>query len=808
MTPRSRIDPSVIALPLKRLLTAGIPVTFGVGRDQSISWSSSPDVMQSGATMETVSRALASIGKFVGLKFGSPGICEGDECYGWINNTSNRVVIRKQETDINGAVIVGLYPDVGQERGGVLATLHGNSLALAYSEKEIGLWHHNIEDGSFFCNNEFQAFFGFEADGTLSMWLDQLAIGVRGRVQEAFENSLSRHVGEHSIDLIVQMKRPAPEKLIRLTWTAVSNEQGTLIGLSGMAVDYSKDHHGGHVLDVYAKLVSAVVHAGRVGVFEWDLESDIVARSPEYLEMLGYGPGELSPSAKSFYSLLQPQGQLAYDQAVADCLARRDRVSFSLPVRARSGRSIFLECHLEPWRVASDSGEVKSILGAIVDRTHQLRVERHAKFLESHDPSTRLLNKDRFLKEAQKCLERAHNLPRDVAFIFADIDHFKAIHDTYGPYISERVLQEIAYRLIGITEKGQHHAKAARRSADQFLLFCVTKSVQELEVFLQETLAILSKPIYVECHQIDISVSLGVARGGHDGDAADDLVYKAEMAMLAAKEASRGGVSHYDASMSSKAYQVAMISRGLLTAIEHEEFVLFYQPQFTADGALVGMEALIRWFVDGVQFASPADFIPVAERHGRIGEIGTWVINQAIKQAGIWHREYGLDVPIAINVSAKQLADPCLGEALAMALSRNGVPGSLIELELTETALLPSNVPGVGNLMSKISSLGVRLSIDDFGTGHSCLSNLTVLPCSQIKIDRSFVQNMLTSSSAEIVVETILRMSEALKVDVIAEGVETVEQLRALSSKGCVKFQGYYFSRPLSVDDASKLISS
>lgn len=444
-------------------------------------------------------------------------------------------------------------------------------------------------------------------------------------------------------------------------------------------------------------------------------------------------------------------------------------------------------------------GVVAALCGISTDITEQRRHQEELHQLTFYDPLTALPNRRLFLDRLQDGVTKMTSYAHDLAIIYIDLDHFRDLNDTLGHHVGDRLLQIIASRLQAAAHEDD---TLARLGGDEFALLTESlsvnreKALQQIEQVVAKIVEQLRDPIVLEHASYTVTASIGAAFLSDTGRG-EVLLKSAELAMFEAKAGGRNAVRYFDPSMQRQANQRIEMETGLRRGLLKNEFVLYYQPQYTAHGTLLGVEALVRWQQPGKPLISPVDFIPLAESSGLILPLGRWILHTACEQLARWSQQpETASWVVAVNVSARQMHDPEFVADVLNILEETGVDPHLLELELTESLL----VENVEQTIAKILALrerGVSVSLDDFGTGYSSLSLLKRLPLDQLKIDQSFVRDLLSDPSDEAIVRTIITLARNLNLQVIAEGVETAAQRNALLAMGCDRFQGYFFSKPL-----------
>jgi diguanylate cyclase (GGDEF)-like protein len=426
-----------------------------------------------------------------------------------------------------------------------------------------------------------------------------------------------------------------------------------------------------------------------------------------------------------------------------------------------------------------------------------------------HDALTGLPN--RFLLEdrLQQAIAYANRHESQLAVLIIDLDGFKYINDTVGHQCGDQVLIEVSRRLRSVTRKTD---TLARIGGDEFCLVLsdLHKANDSFHV-AQTCLDNLRKPFLIAEREYSISASIGVSCYPEHGIEPELLQQNADSAMYHAKFNGKNGVQVFTPEINAHLRERLELMADLRHALENGELHLVYQPQFISSGALVGFEALLRWNHSKHGIIAPDKFIPIAEETGFIVPLGNWVLDQACRQLASWRRRGHAHLRIAVNVSTLQFERQDWMETISDTLKRNGVPASCLELELTETVVM-KNCERAASRLTELRALGVSSAIDDFGTGYSSLKYLQNLPIDTLKIDQSFIRNLDPSADAlsgnGAIVQAIVTLAQQLGLRVVAEGVETHEELEVLRRLGCDFVQGYLFSRPMSVEECEHFLSS
>jgi diguanylate cyclase (GGDEF)-like protein/PAS domain S-box-containing protein len=426
--------------------------------------------------------------------------------------------------------------------------------------------------------------------------------------------------------------------------------------------------------------------------------------------------------------------------------------------------------------------------------------------LASHDPLTDLPNRLLLSDRLARALALAHRHQRRLAVLFLDIDRFKYINDSLGHLLGDELL-----RIVGreVTMCVRSSDTVSRHGGDEFVVvLSELERAEDAAVGAQKIIAALARPFTLAGHELHITVSIGISVYPDDGEDAEMLLKTADMALYHAKEQGRDCYQFFKPDLNVRAVERQSIEAGLHSALDRREFELFYQPQMSLKtGAMVGAEALIRWRHPDRGLVEPAQFVPIAEDCGLIRPIGRWVVHEACRQAQAWQDAGLRPIPVSVNISALEFRNNSFLRNVVDILKETCLDPQYLQIELTESVLM-ANVESTNAMLHALKGLGVQLVIDDFGTGWSSLSYLRHLPIDALKVDRSFVQEITSGSDAAPIVSAVISMGKSLKRRVIAEGVETRDQLRFLQAEGCCEAQGYYLSRPLIAQQLARVLKT
>ena len=509
-----------------------------------------------------------------------------------------------------------------------------------------------------------------------------------------------------------------------------------------------------------------------------------------------------APQSHSLLSLIHPQDQEAYLQQLEQKTAAGE--SYELVYRITTGPDP--DDHswlLDRGHTVSRDAQGILIEGLLIDITDHILAEQHVEYLATRDPLTELMNRYYFNDELISALSRMKQNSGSLALLFIDLDRFKTINESLGHQLGDRLLKLVAERLRHVVSPGD---MIARLGGDEFIVMMVNPdSPDSIEQLAKDIIGHLNQTFQLDYYRLTTSCSIGITRSPEDSVESYILLRNADTAMYHAK--ARGGNCYqfFTEEMNREVNSRLTLENELRRAISNGEFELYYQPQVSAtDNTLFGAEALIRWEHPTAGLVSPADFIPVAEETGLIREIGDWALLEACRAFRRINEEFDSGLTVSVNVSVRQLNDAFV-QRVGDILEQTGLPACFLELEITES-LLMDNVQENIRLLDAINQLGVRFAMDDFGTGYSSLSYLRQFPISKLKIDQAFIHDITSDPEDEAIVHAIIAMAKSLDLELVAEGVETREQLSLLQALHCDCYQGYYFSKPVPLNQFRRTV--
>ena len=475
------------------------------------------------------------------------------------------------------------------------------------------------------------------------------------------------------------------------------------------------------------------------------------------------------------------------------------------------GSDRFVELIASPLK--DKEGNVYAIIESAHDITMHLSLQEKLQqqneelaHRATHNTLTGLPNRLLFFDRLEQSIKKAHRDHTMTAVLIFDIDHFKEINDSLGHAVGDRLLIEISSRL---KENADEADTIAHLGGDEFAT--IIESVDQLQSIIEVTdklLALFQKALYIDEHELYVTCSIGISVYPNDSENPETLLRNADAAMYRAKEEGRNSYQFYTADMTERAFERVLMETYLRRALEHNELIVYYQPQFDAvEGKLTGMEALVRWQNPEVGLVPPIKFIPLAEETGFIVAIDRWVMQVAMNQITAWYGQ-GLEPGrVALNLSIKHLQTEDFIEKLKRALDETGCSVDHVEMEITEGQVMTHPEQAI-EILQQISDFGIELAIDDFGTGHSSLAYLKRLPVDKLKIDRSFIRGLPEDEEDVAISKAVIAMARSMKLKVIAEGVETTEQKEFLIENGCVNIQGYLLGKPMPAEEMEALLRS
>jgi len=543
-------------------------------------------------------------------------------------------------------------------------------------------------------------------------------------------------------------------------------------------------------------------------MWDWDLKSDIFIASERWAEILGIGSSGTQASVAEWFDRVHPADLESLNQEIESLKASRgDHMRAEFRLLHADGDYVWILARALAQR--SEDGQVIRIVGSMADISDWKRSEEKLIKDALYDTVTGLPNRALFLDRIDREVRRSRASGESrYSILVLDLDRFKVVNDSLGHDLGDALLVEVARRLEASAGPGD---SIARLSGDEFGILLTdvedAERAQDTAHWLQNDLA---AAFAIGNQEIFTSGCIGIAMPSDSFTTSEEMLRAADIAMYRAKDSGQSSIALFDRQMQSRAITLLQMENDLRRAIDREEIEMFYQPIVSlADGRMKGVEALARWRHPDRGTIVPADFIPLAEDTGLINAIGTAALRLACRQMKAWQNDLGSLAParISVNLSSRQLQDPNLVREIELILKREGVSGSNLKLEVTESMIMMNPEVTTRSLL-ELKDLGVALSIDDFGTGYSSLSYLHRFPFDTLKIDRSFVVSMEEKSENSEIIRSITLLAHSLGMDIVAEGIETHSHVRHLQHLNCELGQGFYFASPLPADKISELIAA
>ncbi|QQN98151.1 sensor domain-containing protein [Pseudomonas sp. SW-3] len=578
---------------------------------------------------------------------------------------------------------------------------------------------------------------------------------------------------------------------IELRLVLVWDEHGAFEGVLGVGRDISQQRRAEKDL----RMAATVFEHSTSAILITDPAGYIVQANEAFSRVSGYAVEQVLDQLPNMLTV--DEQQEAHLRYVLKQLHQNSTWEGEVWLKRRNGE------HYPAWvgitAVLDDEGDLASYVCFFSDISERKASEQRIHRLAYYDALTHLPNRTLFQDRLHTALQSAERQKSWVVLMFLDLDRFKPINDSLGHAAGDRMLKEMATRLLGCVDDDD---TVARMGGDEFTLLLQPRANREVALnraihVAEQILASLVKPFVLEGREFFVTASIGIALSPQDGNELSQLMKNADTAMYHAKERGKNNFQFYQADMNASALERLELESDLRHALEQDEFVLYYQPQFSGDGKrLTGAEALLRWRHPRRGLVPPGDFIPVLEELGLVVDVGDWVISEACRQLKTWHQAKVRVPKVSVNISARQFSDGQLGTRIATILKETGLPPACLELELTESILM-REVSEAMQILAGLKNLGLSIAVDDFGTGYSSLNYLKQFPIDVLKIDRTFVDGLPSGEQDAQIARAIIAMAHSLNLAVIAEGVETHEQLDFLREHGCDEVQGYLFGRPM-----------
>lgn len=581
-----------------------------------------------------------------------------------------------------------------------------------------------------------------------------------------------------------------------LTITAIKDENEKLINYTGIFTDISVYKKNESDLRLYERVFAASLE----GIMITDKRGVIVSVNPSFTTLTGYTRVEVIGETPSILN----SGRQNTDFYINMWSSIHEKGFWKGEIwnKKKSGE-VYPEW-LSISTIYDKNQETINYVGVFSDITERKESEEYLKYLANYDTLTDLPNRVLFKARLEVAIENAKRYDKKVAILFLDLDRFKGINDTLGHNVGDYVLKQVAERLSQNVRKSD---TVARLGGDEFTIILPEIKKEDVAIsVVNKIFKALTYPFFYKEQELFITTSIGITFYPDDAISIENLLKNADSAMYKAKEQGNR-FALYTPDINDKLSRDRIIEQGLHKALDRAELTIYYQPQIDLKTKkIIGLEALLRWIHPELGYVSPAEFIPVAEQTGLIVPIGEWVIKEACRKNKDWQEKGYPSITLAVNLSARQFMDSNLVPTIIRILKETKLDPKYLDLEITESISI-YNINKIIQILTELKAIGINVSIDDFGTGHSSLSYLKSFPITHLKIDKSFVDDIVSDKSNLVIIKAIIEMAHGLDLKVIAEGVESKEQLLYLEKLNCNAAQGYIFSRPLPTLEIEKLLA-
>ncbi|WP_290617728.1 MULTISPECIES: bifunctional diguanylate cyclase/phosphodiesterase [unclassified Arsukibacterium] len=630
-----------------------------------------------------------------------------------------------------------------------------------------------------------------------SCWTSLLHPADAAKASAAFHHYLQHSAPDSTYDNSFRMRHADG------SWRWILSRGKTLLDEQGQKTSLSVGIH----LDITARkeaelklqLMARLFEQSSEGVLITDADQKIVMVNQAFSKISGYTAAEvLGKNPKILASGRQDKN--FYEQ-MWQAIAQQGSWQGEIWNRRKNGSSY--PQWLSISRITDDQQKISHYVALFSDISQYKKDEAQIKFLANYDPLTQLPNRSLLIDRTEQALLHAQRNNQPLAMLLMDLDRFKQVNESLGHESGDELLVQVAQRLRKLSRAQD---TLSRLGGDEFVLVLPDTDANGAAHLAERMLPLILQPYYLAAQELNLSMSVGIAMYPEDGAQFHQLYKHADIAMYKSKESGRNRYSFFTADMQQFHTRNLLLENALRRAIDRNELSLVYQPQYSLHTEqLIGFEALLRWHHEDFGQVSPAEFIPLAERNGLIIAIGEWVIITALQQLAYWHSMGSHQLNMAINLSSIQFRQETLQQFVNNAIEFSGVPATNVELEITESAMAEQPEKAIA-LIAELKASGLHIAIDDFGTGYSSLSYLKRFALNKLKIDQSFVRDLLSDKQDKAIVSAIINMADNLGLKTIAEGVETEAQRDLLKQLGCDEIQGYYYSKPLSAEDATMFI--
>lgn len=672
---------------------------------------------------------------------------------------------------------------------------------MAIEALDGAIWEWSSEKNKLFISKKIKDLLKINNDITsfeewLSFVLEEEREDIRIFIENTIENRiLDNFVLEHTVI-------DSEEKRLTIKFRGKGSIKEEIFYLSGVITDFTERRRLENINKAREDKNRLALEGSKDIVYWWNVKENIMSVGSSIRKYLNIqGSGDLLIPASTWETYIMKEDLDSYKYKIEKVIKSNKNEFYTIEYRilGKDNKAYWIES--KGKKTIEKNGDI-FIHGALSDITIRKEKEIEINYLSFNDEVTGIPNRRYFVREISSMIKEYPN--EKFALIFIDIDNFKYVNDTYGHDTGDALLTEFTKIILGMNIKD---SLLARYGGDEFILVKnKLKGKNQIKDLLDNIIKKLSKPIVVNNKEIFCTLSIGVSIYPIDGKEIGILLKRSDMAMYLAKFNGKNRYEFFDLRILEILNREFDIEKGLRTAIDNEEIKLVFQPKILIDsGTVIGFESLVRWNSKDLGFVPPNEFIPIAENSGLIIPIGRYIINESFKKCKELSLMTNRKFKMAINLSEVQIRDEEIVDYVAETLERYELDASYIEFEITESIIMKSAEKNIKTL-EKLKALGVTLALDDFGTGYSSLSYLRTLPIDVLKIDKSFIDGILIEEKSEYIINSIIDLSHYLNLLVVAEGVETKEQLDYLKRSSCDIIQGYYFSKPIQFDEASKMI--
>jgi diguanylate cyclase (GGDEF)-like protein/PAS domain S-box-containing protein len=696
------------------------------------------------------------------------------------------------------------------ERKRTEAELRESERALneAQALAQIGSYITDLSTGIWQASPTLRQIFGIDSSflTNIENWGKLMAPGYEQKMLDYYQSVVH---GDGKFDMDYEIIRPCDgeRRWVHALGQFDYDADGKPLFLRGTIQDITERKQVQEALAKSGQRLELALESGQMGAWDLDLANDSSWRSARHDQIFGYSTPTPHWNRKILFDHIAPEDRKRVFQCFDEAL-RTQHLKFECQILwpDQSRHWIFAQGQV----LCDEQGRPAHMMGIVLDLTKRKLAEQRIENLAYFDTLTGLPNRRLLQDRLQHALLSSVRQHHIGALLLVDLDNFKTLNDTLGHQQGDLLLQQVAARLKDCVRECD---TVARLGSDEFIV--VLEELGENALHAATQAAMVAEKILRKLGERyefggwahSSTASIGITLFGDQSESAEAPMVRADLAMHKAKEAGRNTLCYFDSQMQIDMVSAVVLEEDLRHALQSEQFCVYYQAQVAGGKEIVGVEALLRWQHPVRGWVSPAEFIPSAEKTGLILPLGLWVLETACKQLALWAlRAETAQITIAVNVSARQFRDSDFVDQVLATLQRTGAKAHLLKLELTESVLV-ANVDDVASKMNTLKAAGIRFSLDDFGTGYSSLSVLKRLPLDQLKIDQSFVRNILADPNDAAIARMVIALANSLELAVIAEGVETEAQRDCLAAMGCPNYQGYLFARPLPVPEFEALVA-